>query len=154
MSDQARAFKKRAPEPPVVRSPMNCWSGSALALVTVGLLSGCSGTQEHEAASVAQRFLVAAGEQEGDEACSLLAPAARSELEQSSGQACEVAILEEDLGAADGAPPTVEVFDTMAQARFEGDTVFLSRFDGEWLVVAAACTPVSGRPYDCSIQVS
>lgn len=42
----------------------------------------------------------------------------------------------------------------MAQARFESDTVFLSRFDGEWLVVAAACTPVSGHPYDCSIQVS
>lgn len=153
MNDQARAFKKRAPGPHMVRSPMNCWSGSALALVTVGLLAGCSGTQEHEAASVAQRFLVAAQEQEGDEACSLLAPAARSELEQSSGQACDVAILEEDLGA-DGAPPTVEVFDTMAQARFEGDTVFMSRFDGEWLVVAAACTPVSGHPYDCSIQVS
>ncbi len=132
---------------------MNCWSCSALALVTVGLLAGCSGTQEHEAASVAQRFLAAAQQQEGEEACSLLAPAARSELEQSSGQSCDAAILEEDLGA-EGAPSTVEVFDTMAQARFESETVFLSRFDGEWLVVAAACTPVPGRPYDCSIQVS
>jgi hypothetical protein len=132
---------------------MDCWAGSALALVTVGLLAGCSGTQENEAASVAQRFLVAVQEQEGREACSLLAPAARAELEQSSGQACDVAILEEDLGA-DGAPPTVQVFDTMAQARFADDTVFLSRFDGEWLVIAAACTPVPDRPYDCTIQVS
>lgn len=132
---------------------MNCWSGSALALVTVGMLAGCSDTQEHEVAAVAHRFLVAAQEQEGREACSLLAPAARSELEQSSGQECEVAILEEDIGT-DGAPPSVQVFDTMAQARFDNDTVFLSRFDGEWLVVAAACTPISGRPYDCSIQVS
>ncbi len=132
---------------------MNCWSGSALALVTVGLLAGCSGTQEHEAASVAQRFLAAAQQQEGAEACSLLAPSARSELEQSSGQSCDAAVLEEDL-AAGGSPPTVEVFDTMAQARFESDTVFLSRFDGQWLVVAAACTPVPGRPYDCSIQMS
>lgn len=132
---------------------MSCWSGTALALVTVGLLAGCSGTQEHEAASVARRFLVAAQEQEGRQACSLLAPAARTELEQSSGQACDLAILEEDLGA-DAAPPTVQVFDMMAQARFEDDTVFLSRFDGEWLVTAAACTPISGRPYDCGIQVS
>ena len=153
MSGQARALKKRAPGPPVVRSRMNCWTGSALALVTAGVLAGCSGTQEHEAASAAQSFLVAAQEQEGGEACSLLAPAARSELEQSSGKACDEAILEEDLGA-DDAPPTVEVFDTMAQARFESETVFLSRFDGEWLVVAAACTPIPERPYDCSIQMS
>ena len=45
----------------------------------------------------------------------------------------------------------VEVFDSMAQVRVGADTVFLSRYDGGWRVVAAACTPVPGRPYDCSI---
>ena len=45
----------------------------------------------------------------------------------------------------------VEVFDTTAQADVGSETLFLSRFDGRWLVIAAACTPVPERPYDCSI---
>jgi hypothetical protein len=54
------------------------------------------------------------------------------------------------LGDGGGAEE-VKVFDTMAQVVLGDDTIFLSRYDGHWRVVAAACTPVDGKPYDCSI---
>ena len=118
--------------------------------VATALLTGCAGSQDEPAGSSARRLLEAAQGGDGAAACEQLAPAARSELEQQSGTACEEAILEEDLGDGSG-ELVVEVFDTMAQARVGDQTVFLSRYDGRWLVVGAACTPVPGRPYDCSI---
>ena len=121
-----------------------------LAALCIPLLAGCAGTQDGPAASAARALLEAAHDGNGSAACDLLAPAARSELEQTSGKPCAEAVLEEDLG--DGAGPArIEVFDTAAQVVVGADTVFLSRFDGNWLVIAAACTPVPGRPYDCSI---
>jgi hypothetical protein len=114
------------------------------------LLSGCAGTQDAATGSVAEQLLDAVGNGDGAAACDLLAPATRSELESSSGSSCEEAILEEDLGDGSG-PVREEVFDTAAQVKVGSDTVFLSRFDGRWLVVAAACTRTPGRPYDCSI---
>jgi hypothetical protein len=117
------------------------------------VLGGCSAGDDTAARSVAEQFLDAGAQRQGAQACSLLAPAAVRELEDASGAACEQAILEEDLGAASGILD-VQVFDTMAQVRFETDTMFLSRFDGEWLVIAAACAPRPGHPYDCDIQVS
>jgi hypothetical protein len=114
------------------------------------LLPGCAGTQDVPAASAARGLLEAAHSGDGTGACELLAPAARSELEQQAGTSCEEAILEEDLGEGSG-EATADVFDTMAQVRVGEETVFLSRYDGRWLVVGAACTPVPGRPYDCSI---
>lgn len=116
-------------------------------------MTSCAGTQDAAAASAAERLLLAVADQDGDTACSLLAPAARTELEQSSGGPCAESILEEGLGK-DSAPLRVDVYDTMAQVHFASDTVFLSRFDGQWLIIAAACTRRSGRPYDCSVQVS
>ena len=47
---------------------------------------------------------------------------------------------------------SVDVFDTMAVVHIGRQTVFLSRFDSRWLVIAAACTAVPGRPYDCAID--
>ena len=114
------------------------------------LLSGCAGTQDEPAGSAARGLLAATHDGDGAAACDLLAPAARSELEQSSGKPCETAILEEDLGDGSG-DLQVAVYDTAAQVRTGTDTVFLSRFDGEWLVIGAACTRVPDRPYDCSI---
>lgn len=95
-------------------------------------------------------FLDAVGSGDGAAACAALAPAVRTELADSSGKACEEAILEERLGDASG-PVEVAVFDTTAQAAVGAETVFLSRYDGQWLVIAAACTPVPDRPYDCTV---
>jgi hypothetical protein len=114
------------------------------------LASGCAGSQDDAATAAAQDLLGAVRDGDGAAACRVLAPAAADELEKSSGEPCERAILEEDLGDGSG-DARVEVFDTMAQVRVGADTVFVSRYDGRWRVVAAACTPVPGRPYDCSI---
>lgn len=118
--------------------------------VACAALTGCGGTQDDAATTVARRLLDAAAASDGAAACAALAAPTRDELEQSSGKPCEEAVLEEDLGGGDG-PASTEVFDTMAQVVVGAETVFLSRYDGRWRVVAAACTPVPGRPYDCGI---
>jgi hypothetical protein len=120
---------------------------AAAVAVTV---SGCAGAQDSAVTSAASQLLAAAGAGDGAAACELLAPAARTELEDTTGKPCERAILDEDLEPGSEAVE-VEVFDTMAQVVLGQETMFLSRFDGRWLVVAAGCTPVPGHPYDCSI---
>jgi hypothetical protein len=113
-------------------------------------LGGCAGSQDDAAGSVAERLLTSAGQGDGAAACDVLAPPTRSELEKTAGKPCEEAVLDEDLTQGDG-PARVTVFDSMAQVVRGSQTVFLSRFDDAWLVVAAACTPVPGKPYDCRI---
>lgn len=127
------------------------WGGVVVACMLVP--TGCGSGQDGAAASAALDLASAVGDRRGDDACRLLAPAARTELEDSSGKPCAEAVLEEDLGSATS-PVDVQVFDTMARVRLAEDTVFLSRFDGTWLVIAAACTPRGERPYDCGIQAS
>jgi hypothetical protein len=114
------------------------------------LLAGCAGSQDAAAGSAAQDLLDAVRDRDGAAACAALAAPTREELEQASGKACPAAVLEEDLSGGTG-DVRVQVFDSMAQVRVGTETVFLSRFDGRWLVVAAACTPVPRKPYDCSI---
>ena len=124
--------------------------GVAAAASVVLLAGGCSGTQDAPAARAAEQLVAAVDSGDGAAACDLLAPATRSELESTSGSPCAEAVLEEDLGPPSTAART-QVFDTMAQVVVGTETLFLSRFDGEWRVTAAACTPVPGGPYDCSI---
>jgi hypothetical protein len=121
-----------------------------LAIPAVLLLAGCAGSQDAAAGSAAQDLLDAVRDGDGAAACAALAAPTREELEQTSGKACPTAVLEEDLSGSTGAV-RVQVFDSMAQVRVGTETVFLSRFDGTWLVVAAACTDVPRKPYDCSI---
>ena len=115
------------------------------------LLQGCAGAQDEPARSAATEFLAAAQDDDGAAACALLAPAAREELASTAGAPCPDAVLEEDLATQDTRHAEVTVFDSMAQATVGSQTVFLSRYDGRWLVVAAACTPLPDAPYDCSI---
>lgn len=116
-------------------------------------LTSCAGSQDEPAGSAAQDFLGAVEAKDGASACSLMAPAARAELKSSSGKPCPEAVLDEQLSPASPLS-SVHVYDSMAQVRFDSETVFLSRFDGDWLVVGAACTAKTGdQPYDCSIQV-
>jgi len=122
----------------------------AVLVVACAALAGCGGTQDDAATTAARRLLDAAAAGDGPGACAALAAPTRDELEQSSGKPCEEAVLEEGLGDGEG-PASVEVYETMAQVVVGSETVFLSRYDGRWKVVAAACTAVPGRPYDCSI---
>jgi|tagenome__1003787_1003787.scaffolds.fasta_scaffold20983840_2 hypothetical protein len=114
------------------------------------LLAGCSSSADQSAGASAEQLLSSAAQGDGTRACEVLSPSTRSELEQSSGKPCAQAILEEDLPS--GGLEKVEVFETMAIVHIGTQTVFLSRFDSRWLVIAAACTAVAGRPYDCAIQ--
>lgn len=121
-----------------------------LGVLVALLLAGCSGSQDAAAGSAAQDLFDAVSDRDGAAACAALAAPTRDELEQTSGKACATAVLEEDLAGGTG-DVRVQVFDSMAQVRVGTQTVFLSRFDGRWLVVAAACTDVPREPYDCSI---
>ena len=114
------------------------------------VLAGCGGSQDAAVAEASTSLLEAVDQGDGEAACALLAPAVRTEIQDTTGKPCERAILDEPVGAASG-PAQVEVFDTAAQAVVGSETVFLSRFDGRWLVIAAACTAVPDQPYDCSI---
>jgi hypothetical protein len=119
----------------------------ALACAASLCASGCAGSQDDAATRAALRLLDAAAAGDGAAAC---AAPTRDELEQSSGKPCEEAVLEEELDGASDAD-RVDVFNSMARVAAGSQTVFLSRYDGRWKVVAAACTSVPDRPYDCSI---
>jgi hypothetical protein len=125
-------------------------TGALVALGACALLAGCGGTQDAAVAEASTSFLEAVDQGDGEAGCALLAPAVRTEIEDTSGKSCDHAILDEPLGGASGRTE-VEVFDTAAQAVVGSETLFLSRFDGRWLVIAAACTAVPDEPYDCSI---
>jgi outer membrane murein-binding lipoprotein Lpp len=122
----------------------------------VGLtLAGCSSTAQREdaAADVAMRLLTAVDAQDGPGACATLAPQTRAELEDSAGEPCAKAVLEEDLPGP-GSLTGTDVYGQWAQIRLTDDTVFLAVFPGGWRVVAAGCTPQGDRPYDCALQGS
>lgn len=121
-------------------------------LASVALLTGCGQAEASSAENAAEEFMQAVESGAGVTACGLLSPATRNELKQSSGGPCAQALLAEDIQG--GSTVDVNVFDTMAQVKFDNESVFLSHFDSGWLVTAAACKPVPGKPYDCSIKGS
>jgi len=124
--------------------------------VAIGMalaLSGCSSGHEDAVATVARDYFGALRSGDGQTACDLLAPETRSELEQSAKAPCPEALLGEAV-AQPGARGPVSVFGTMAEVRYDDDTVFLAEFDDGWRVMASACTERPGRPYDCLVKGS
>ena len=119
-------------------------------VAVAALVTACGGAQDADVARAASGLVEAVDRRDGAGACALLAPPVRTELEDTSGSPCAEAVLEEDVGAPSDTTE-VEVFDTMARAVVGSETLFLSSFDGRWLVVAAACDPVAGKPYDCAV---
>jgi hypothetical protein len=113
-------------------------------------MQGCaaSSVPPEDAAEHFQRALTDA---DWSTACTLLAPRTRAELEKSAGKPCTAALEDEDLSDA-GAVRDSRGFGTMAQVRFDRDTVFLADFASGWKVVAAGCAPVPAKPYDCALQ--
>jgi hypothetical protein len=124
----------------------------ALAVLALCVAAGgCSGTDE-QVADVAARFYGALADSDGAAACRLLAPPTRAELESSSGEACDRAIVSEVTGSRDR--PDVDAAGDAARARVGDDTAFLAEYAAGWRVVAAGCSPPTGedRPYDCVVQ--
>jgi hypothetical protein len=123
--------------------------GGLVASALLVCVGGCSASPA-PAEDVAGRFERAISDADWSTACGLLAPRTRATLEKSAGQSCSAALRDEDLPDA-GPSRRAQVFGTMAQVRFEQDTVFLGVFPGGWHVVAAGCAPVAGKPYDCRL---
>jgi hypothetical protein len=130
---------------------LRCGVGSVCVLMLGLGLTGCGDSEDSAVEAVARDLLEATSTGDGQAACESLSPHTQDELEQSSGKPCERAILEESVGHG-GTVREAQVFETMAQVRFDDETVFLSRFDSGWLVVATACTPRPEGPYDCSVS--
>ena len=125
--------------------------GLPLATLLAASVAGCGQPHEEEVQEVATAFYDAFSAQDGAEACSRLAPRTMSELEQAAGKPCQAAVLEEKVPSV-AAPIEVHVFGTQAEITWDGETTFLARFQDGWKVMAAACKPVSGHPYDCTIS--
>jgi hypothetical protein len=123
-----------------------------VAVVLLLGLTGC-GSQPHEdeVTSVAEAFHRAFAANDGAAACAELAPRTLSELEQSAGKPCAEAVLEEPVQPSAGSS-RVEVFGTQALVGEGEGATFLARFPDGWKVMAAACRPQPGAPYDCSIS--
>lgn len=127
-------------------------TSAALAAAALAVtLSACSTVHEQAVMSTVDAFYGALGSGNGKAACALLAPDTRSELEQSSKTPCDRAILEEGVPHP-GVRRALSVFGTMAQVRFTHDTMFLSRFNDGWRVMATTCKPMPGDPYSCSVK--
>jgi hypothetical protein len=117
------------------------------------VLVGCGNSQEEPVLEAADAFYRAVAAQDGASVCDRLTRVTRSELEQSSGQPCDRAVLEENIPAVH-ARGRVEVFGTMAQATYDADTMFLTRFGDRWLVTAVGCSLGARGIYDCRVKGS
>ncbi len=127
------------------------WWFTALALLLPMVLTGCGSGQDKAVRDSAAAFQDAVAAQDWAQACALLAPETRSELESAAKKPCDRALAEEDLPDP-GAPDDVDVFGTMAEVRYQGETLFLSRFADGWRMFAAGCTPQHPKPYDCALH--
>ncbi|MEU2660757.1 hypothetical protein ABZ615_36270, partial [Streptomyces sp. NPDC007325] len=127
----------------------------AAVLVAVALLGGCgaSGAREDGATDAGRRFAAALTAGDYRAGCGLLAPETREQVEEDARTGCGPALREAGLPAA-GEPRGVDVYGSEALLRMTGDTLFLSRFDAGWLVVAAGCAPpaAADETYRCSVK--
>jgi uncharacterized protein YceH (UPF0502 family) len=119
---------------------------AGLVLVCALVLAAC--TTPDEARAAATRFLDAVSRSDTRTACALLTPRTRDELVISQGRPCGQALPTDRLKG------TVESADTWSdQALVNTDTgaLFLTEFDGGWLVSAAGCDPAQNAPYRCVV---
>lgn len=119
------------------------------------LLTSCAslGPDPLAAADIAVAFHAATTDDDGQAACRLLAPNTESELEDTTDESCDVAVLDQDLPDAEVVNKS-QAFGRSAQVQMDGDVVFLAMFDGQWRVTAAGCTPDGEAPYDCVVKGS
>ncbi|MGS0685807.1 hypothetical protein ACVBEQ_11795 [Nakamurella sp. GG22] len=137
---------------PLIRRESRRKAARAVALAAAVLsTTSCAALRPdaETAGRVASDFTTAVTAHDTGAACSLLAPATRSELE-SDGSSCEQALLDKQIPTG-GAIEHTAAFGRSAQVVLRGDVVFLSDFNGRWLVTAAGCRPERDAPYDCAL---
>lgn len=122
-------------------------------LVAAAALSACSSPEADAAAVAANRF-VAFSSRAPEQACKLLAPETKRELEDSSKSPCAKALPDEKLPKP-AAVTGVDVAGDSARVTTADQTLFLARFDFGWKVTAAGCKRQSSddsRPYACPVK--
>ncbi|MCD7438344.1 hypothetical protein K4B79_08870 [Streptomyces lincolnensis] len=127
--------------------------GAAVAVVLAATVGACGTVSERrddvrEATRAFQQHLADGAY---DRVCAALAPGTVEELEHSAGSPCAEA-LGEEAPPRGGALRGVDVYGNQARAVLATDTLFLSRFDSGWKIVAAGCTERPGQPYRCRIK--
>jgi hypothetical protein len=122
-----------------------------LAAALVVVTSGCGSMGSAENANASHAALAFDGSLDTPEqACAMLAPGTLTELEDTSGP-CDRSLPHEHLPVGTRVAD-VDVYGKDAMVRLDRDVVFLARFDSGWKVTAAGCTPVQGRPFDCTLK--
>jgi hypothetical protein len=99
---------------------------------------------------VAQRFVQAVSQQDGESACDLLTPKAESSAGGAGGTACKDAVVHIDEKGSD--VRHAEVWGDAAIVSVGSDTVFLRHLQNGWHVSAAGCTLAPGGVFDCDVQ--
>ncbi|MFC9816997.1 hypothetical protein ACFVJM_33610 [Streptomyces virginiae] len=117
------------------------------------MLCGCgaSASRLDGARQAATAFEETLARADYNAACELLAPQTRQQLEQDSEKPFGPALADERLPTADPVG-TTQVYGRQALLQLDGDTLFLSQFDGGWKIVAAGCQPRPDEPYRCSLK--
>lgn len=123
---------------------------AAVGLVALVAAAGC-GSSTDAVDDVVLNFYEALAQGRGADACALLAPETVREVEQSAGQACEQAIVEEQIPQASELLESRR-FGNQAQVRLESDVAFLAEFAAGWRLVAVGCTAREPLPYDCQVK--
>ncbi|MEV7802801.1 hypothetical protein AB0O28_07620 [Microbispora sp. NPDC088329] len=124
---------------------------AVVCLAATALVStGCASLDDAAVTTTAERFLSAAGQGQGGQACLLLAPRAAESLDD-----CDKQIV--SVGLRVGAVRGVDIWGDEARVRVDGDTIFLHRFPDGWRVRAAGCESrpdqsYTQQPYDCEVS--
>ncbi|MFI7407236.1 hypothetical protein ACIBU0_00945 [Streptomyces sp. NPDC049627] len=128
------------------------WCRATL-VAALAVTTGCGAPDERTegASAAATGFTEALQQGNGRQACALLAPNTLEELEKSEQTACDQAVTQEELPAADSVR-NVDVYGDQARVVLTGDTLFLAHFPTGWKVTAAGCTPRPEQPYDCRVK--
>jgi hypothetical protein len=123
-----------------------------LAVVLVFITAGCGAMGSAENSNASQAALAFDHSLNSPaEACQMLAPGTRSELEATIGR-CDRSLPRQHLPVA-ATVVDVDVYGKNAIVHLDHDVVFLARFDDGWRITAAGCTlRQQGRPFDCILK--
>ncbi|MFE5659243.1 hypothetical protein ACFQ9H_23950 [Streptomyces sp. NPDC056517] len=124
----------------------------ALTLALVACACGAPQARQDGATRAGLAFEASVASGDFHEACALLAPESRQQLQEDEKQPCEMALPAQGLPSGGGVRG-VDVYGRQALLHLRDETLFLSQFDEGWRVTAAGCVPEAGdEPYHCVLK--
>lgn len=122
-----------------------------LAVLSVAVLSGCSGRDTAAPERTVTAFARAISASDGERACAFLSVEVSSTVAESTGMPCPAAVLRADLPDPSSVR-SAELYGHQAFVTTGTDTLFLSEFPDGWKIIGAGCEPRGDKPYDCAIS--